>query len=120
MVSLELVHLPDEQGGPNLVAEAMPASEPVTIAFGPAAPSLGKAAQRIASADLATLTPIELVERLGIAMQRRRAGLAAASVSGSLPPSPFPRAYFTPSVRVDNERVLRSALATLQKVSGAA
>ena len=87
------------------------------------APPLGKAARRLLDANLATLTPVELVERLGLSMHLQRSGTASATGS-----APAPRRKIEPSptrsnpapARTDNEQVLRSALAALQRLSGAA
>lgn len=55
-------------------------------------PQEGAAAQRLTSADLAELSPVELIERLALSLQRRRnaapAGLRAALASGSAFSSP--------------------------------
>lgn len=82
-------------------------------------PPLGKAARRLLAADLATLTPVELVERLGISMQLQRAA-GAEPAHRPMPPAPIARLHPAQPARADNEQVLRSALAALQRLSGAA
>lgn len=124
--SLELVHLPQPECAPAFAADPAAAPEPVAAGStpepAPTAPPLGKAAQRILSAELDTLTPLELVERLGISMQRRRAGTVTAPAAATFasPPMPLRRVHSAPRASADNERLLRSALATLEKISGAA
>lgn len=140
----QLVELPDEPAIAEPAGEsparpgAEPASETVAepraevVPEEPAAfalPPLSTAAQRIAEADLEDLSNLELVERLAIAMQRR----AAAEGLSDEPFIAFPAredrvvAPLTPVLRTlaeqrpgDTEKALRDALATLQRMSGAA
>lgn len=107
--------------------EAEPESIAPTIAE--VLPPLSTAAQRIADTDLEALSNIELVERLAIAMQRH----AALDAADEDVPLAFPAhadrvvAPLTPGLRTlverrpeDTEKALRDALATLQRMSGAA
>lgn len=59
--------------------------EPPVVSDAPRAAPTGSAAERIASAPLDALAPVELVERLAIALERRRerAAAAAAAVAAS-------------------------------------
>ncbi|MCW1431829.1 hypothetical protein [Novosphingobium sp. JCM 18896] len=90
------------------------------------------AAERIAAADLAELSHVELIERLAIALQRREA-LSEAEEARSAEPSPvvhFPDFADRRSVRPapsaptplvapqETEIALRHALAQLQRMSG--
>ena len=60
-------------------------------AEGPAASSGGKAAERIASAHLDDLSPVELLERLALAMAQRREQVRLAAVPAPAPaPAPEP------------------------------
>lgn len=100
------------------VIEAAPAPHPMT------------AAERIASADLAHLSHVELIERLAIAIRKREALRAAQPVERAamgdsivrfpdvadrqvtrLAPAPRPAPYET-------EKALRDALAALKQMSG--
>jgi hypothetical protein len=115
--SLQLARLPEA----SLPA---PAPEPAEVVIDVSVESnsispakLGKAAQRLLAAELATLTPIELVERLGISMQLQRAG--TEPTPRAKPAVPITRLQPAPPARADNEQVLRSALAALQRLSGA-
>jgi hypothetical protein len=110
---------------PVLVPDPEPAGVTIDLAAEPEhAPSvpLGKAAQRLLAADLATLTPVQLVERLGISMQLQRAAAPSGTPAAprTMPEAPLPRPHATPPARAANEQVLRSALAALQRLSGAA
>lgn len=106
-----------------------PAVAPTVAEVLPALPPLSTAAQRIADTDLEALSNIELVERLAIAMQRH----AALDAADEEAPLAFPAhadrvvAPLTPGLRTlaerrpeDTEKALRDALATLQRMSGAA
>jgi len=53
------------------------------------APPAGSAADRLVNADLDSLSPVELIERLAIRLQRRRGGLAAARNPAAPAPEPF-------------------------------
>lgn len=106
----------------------VPAPEPAPVAIDlPAEPErarpapLGKAARRLLAADLATLTPVQLVERLGLSMQLQRAAMPpdAAPAPRPMPETSLARAHTAPA-RIDNEQMLRSALTALQRLSGAA
>lgn len=120
---------PRVQDAPAFIAEAA-AEAPVTQAASARAPT---AAERIAGAELADLSHVELVERLAIAIRRREERLnpALADMPGpapgivrfpdladrqgtrlTLPPAP-PR----PAPR-ETEKALREALAALQRMSG--
>lgn len=104
---------------PPLVIETPPAPRPMT------------AAERIASADLADLSHVELIERLAIAI-RRREELRAAKPSDIAAPSEsvvrFPDLTDRHVARLapppprqapyETEKALRDALATLQRMSG--
>lgn len=114
---------------PAIEIEAGP--EPIQA---PAAPPPLTAAERIAAAELSSLSHVELVERLAIAIQRRQAqigavdgqseggdqvvrfpGLADRQVTRHAPPVPAPR----PAPQ-QTEKALRDALAALQRMSGGA
>lgn len=110
------------------IAQPEPEAEPVAEAV--PLPALSAAAQRIADADLDDLSNVELVERLAIAMRRRA---AATSEESGDPVLVFPARGdrlvepLTPTLRTlaekrpeDTEKALRDALATLQRMSGAA
>lgn len=106
------------------------APEPVTESTVVQLPPLGKAAQRLLAADLDALSPLHLVERLGISLERRRALMSRVPARPASPAASLRRVHSAPAVRignarvdnarVENERALRSALATLQSVKGAA
>lgn len=126
--------LPDDgeaQAAPAAVAE--PAIEPVAeaVTAPPPHPASPTAAQRIAHADLADLSHVELMERLAIALQRRQElvpveaatteelvtavvpfpGLADRQITRAAPPSTLPR-----PVPQKTEQALREALAQLQRI----
>ncbi len=99
------------------------AAEPQAEAFGL---PVGEGAERIASADLEALSPVELLERMAIAMQQRLDRRAAETgIPGQAPEPPtssvakFPVAH-GPSEPDETEKALRDALATLHRMSGAA
>ena len=104
--------------------------DPVVVDVAPrAVPPLSAAAQRIADADILSLSNLELIERLAIAMQRSAA--ADPSVTDTVVSLPLRAdravAPLTPVLRrlaehrpEDTEKALRDALATLQRMSGAA
>jgi hypothetical protein len=115
---------------PALEAEPNEA-EPNEAETAPRAPT---AAERIATAELDSLSHVELVERLAIALQRRqeRQGAAEAAFAPSeavvrfpgfadrhgarlQPPTPAPR-----PAPEQTEKALREALAALQRMSGSA
>jgi hypothetical protein len=116
---------PPQMDGPVLV----PAPPPVIVA--PPAPRPMTAAERIASADLADLSHVELIERLAIAI-RRREELSAAKPSDIAAPSDsvvrFPDLTDRHVARLapppprqapyETEKALRDALAALQRMSG--
>jgi hypothetical protein len=118
--SLQLARLPEASSPApapaNVIIDAPIESDAVRPA------KLGKAAQRLLAAELATLTPIELVERLGISMQLQRASTLPGTepTPHAKPAVPITRLQAAPPARADNEQVLRSALAALQRLSGAA
>lgn len=128
LTELQRALLSEKLPRPVLVPAPEPAGVTIDLPVEPEhaqpTPPLGKAAQRLLAADLATLTPVELVERLGISMQLQRTGMpsdaASAPVPRPMPEVPLPRLHAAPPARVDNEQVLRSALAALQRLSGAA
>ena len=103
------------------------AAEPPVEAFGM---TVGEGAERIASADLEELSPVELLERMAIAMQRRlerRSRLAAGETDeGSLEDAPLAGSVTAFPAREsreeadETERALRDALSALQRMTGAA
>lgn len=109
-----------------------PASEPEAAESQPEAFGLplGEGAERIASADLEELSPVELLERMAIAMQRRldhRSRLAASEAGeGSGEEVPLPGRITPFPVREaraesdETERALRDALSALQRMTGTA
>lgn len=127
-----------EQAFPVASPEAVPVQEveapvppePVVETTVVQLPPLGKAAQRLLAADLDALSPLHLVERLSISLERRRASMSRIPARPASPAASLRRVHSAPaaridnaradSARIDNERVLRSALATLQSVKGAA
>lgn len=107
------------------VSEAKPET-PAPAAFGL---PVGEAAERIASADLAGLSPVELLERLAIAMQQRldrraaEAGQDAPSLEapdGSVTVFPGPAPELSEPASDETEKALRDALAALQRMTGTA
>ena len=109
--------------------------EPEPVAAEPAAVPPRTAAQRIAAADLADLSHVELVERLAIALQRRRDRREDGDETAHEPASPvlqFPdladrraahEAVPLPTPRAapqQTEQALREALAALQRMTGTA
>lgn len=118
------------------IPEAMPAPASVVIDHVPAAlqpapapyvPLLSSGAQRIAAASLDDLSNLELIERLAIAMQRRAEAEGFGDEASATPSRALRGEDLTPRLRAlaekrpqDTERALRGALATLQRVSGAA
>lgn len=119
---------------PSFIADDLPEpratepEEPAPAAFGL---PIGEAAERIASADLAGLSPVELLERLAIAMQQRldrraaEAGqdaptLDASDGSVTIFPAPAPAAEPAAAESDETEKALRDALAALQRMTGAA
>lgn len=102
-------------------------SEPEPETPPPAAPAesapsafgipLGEAARRISSDELDDLSPVELLERLAMAMQRRldRRAQAGADTPGSPPDFSAPPASAEPD---ETEKALRDALAALQRMTG--
>jgi hypothetical protein len=88
------------------------------------------AADRLVAADLDTLSHVQLVERLAIAIQRRQQQREEAEASGETAgPSPvvqFPGQADRQNTRpgpsrlppLETEKALREALATLQRMSG--
>lgn len=128
LTELQRALLSEKPPRPVLVPAAEPSSVTIDLPVEPeglqlTAP-LGKAAQRLLAADLTTLSPVELVERLGLSMQLQRTGTPFDAVSAPaprrLPDAPLPRSHAVAHGRADNEQVLRSALAALQRLSGAA
>lgn len=113
---------------------ALPDPEPEIAAAPEPKPAPAMAAERIVSADLETLSQVELVERLAIALQRRQDRQAAATLPApaSDPVIRFPgladrqgaRVNPTPSAlrpeAHETEKALHDALARLQRISGAA
>lgn len=103
------------------------AAEPQAEAFGL---RLGEGVERIASAELEELSPIELLERMAMAMQRRldhRSRLAASAAGeGSAEEAPLPGRITPLPVREardesdETERALRDALSALQRMTGTA
>lgn len=96
--------------------------EPKPEAFGR---PIGEAAERIVSADLEDLSPVELLERLAIAMQRRLDRRAAAAEGETEEPQDPPGSVtiFPAAPREDpdeTEKALREALAALQRMTGTA
>ena len=94
-----------------------------------AAPASPTAAERIAGAELATLSHVELIERLAIAIRHRQQHRDGESDAATLPdpvirfPGQQDRQSArrpTPAVRspAETERALRQALAQLQHMSG--
>lgn len=127
LTELQRALLSEKLPRPVLVPPPEPATVTINLPVEPddlqPTPPLGKAAQRLLAADLATLSPVELVERLGLSMQLQRAGMPSDTASvpapRRMPKVPPPRHTSTPA-RAGNEQVLRSALAALQRLSGAA
>lgn len=118
-----------------------PVAHPVEAEIAPETPAASPAdtpptaAQRIASADLAELSHVELIERLAIALQRRQEWQAAPVVRAEdeRPAIPLPSLAGLRSARValaapapslpspvETEKALRDALAQLQRMRGAA
>lgn len=128
LTELQRALLAEKPPRPVLVPTPEPSAVTIDLPEEPedvqSSPPLGKAAQRLLAADLTTLSPVELVERLGLSMQLQRAGThsdaAAEPAPRRLPDAPLPRLHAAPHARADNEQVLRSALAALQRLSGAA
>lgn len=91
---------PDTRGSADaLAAESPPIGDSQPA---PSGPPLGKAAERLLAAELTTLSPIELVERLGIAMQcpgARRAEAAAFRLFGT-PRAADPMGFARGTVRI--------------------
>lgn len=127
---------PEPEAGPETVTEAAPDSS----IFPPAPPAV-TAAQRIADADLASLSHVELVERLAIALQRRDAirdeapDVAPETVSPPAQEAASPVVHFPGSADrrgarpaaaparaapQETEKALRDALAQLQRMSRSA
>lgn len=119
----------DEEKPPLSAAETVIEQAPIL------APSVLTAAQRIAVADLADLSHVELVERLAIALQRREELFGTASNESAEIASPvlhFPdfadrrTARLAPPVAQsrpvpqETEKALRAALAQLERMSGTA
>lgn len=122
---------PRVQDAPAFIAEA--AEDAPVADAAPAPPPAPTAAERIASAELAELSHVELVERLAIAIQRRqeRRGTAPAEApepapsvvrfpdladrqsARLLPPSPL--SHKAPQ---ETEKALREALAALHRMCG--
>lgn len=105
---------------------AEPIEESQPEAFGR---PIGEAAERIASADLEDLSPVELLERLAIAMQRRldRRSQAADGDTEEQQDSPGSVTIFPATPREEprenpdeTEKALREALAALQRMTGTA
>lgn len=97
-----------------------PIEPPAKAVFGM---PLGEAAERIASDHLEGLSPVELLERLAIAMQQRldrRAAEAGAEPDSSVTlfPSPVPPIEPAEPVSDETEKALRDALAALQRMTG--
>lgn len=118
---------PATQDAPAFIAEA---AEEAPVAEAAPTPT---AAERIASAELAELSHVELVERLAIAIQRRQERLDGAPTEAAEPtPSVvrFPDLADRQSARLippslpahrapqETEKALREALAALQRMSG--
>lgn len=118
-------------------ALAVVAGEPAPPPSEPAQPeqtvlSAPSAAQRIANAELAELSHVELMERLAIALQRRQERLGEAAPT-SQPAGPVVRFPASPSQEAvtpplksasrpghETEKALREALTALQRMSGRA
>jgi hypothetical protein len=107
-------------------AEPEPAETPHPAAFGL---PIGEAAERIVSADLEGLSPVELLERLAIAMQRRLDSRSQAAEGETHEPHETPGSVtILPAARRDEprenpdetEKALRDALAALQRMTGTA
>jgi hypothetical protein len=128
---------PEHEAAP--VAPAAIGAPPAAIGA-PPEPVLGTAAQRIAGADLADLSHVELLERLAISLQRRghQAAIpeapavaepaeptivfpARAERGGAIPaPQPALSLPADPQNPQDTEKALRDALTALQRMSGTA
>jgi hypothetical protein len=87
--------------------DSLPVPAPVDVSVSAQfAPPLGAAAERLAKADLADLSPIELIERLALSLQRRsRAVTIAPAVAASQPAS-------MPSVAVEPEPAVPAEIPT--------
>lgn len=95
---------PDTALAPDTPAQAEPAPKPAPAAMDIRPRIQGSAAERIASAPLDDLSHVELLERLALAIERRRAALrAAAEAAATAParredaPAPVPAAEAEPA-----------------------
>jgi len=84
------------------VAEPEPMAEapaPAPVAAPAFVPPAGLAAERIASAELAELSPVELIERLALSLQARRERTAAPSAKAveAAPAAEAPAPFVTPA-----------------------
>lgn len=117
----------EEEPAPTIQPEATPVEEKVLPA--------PTAAERIAAAELESLSHVELVERLAIALQRRQQRLTANAEQTPAPSDQvvrFPASTDRQGVRLapperapipapaQTENALREALAALQRMSGSA
>jgi hypothetical protein len=128
------VDVDDAMPWPGMAEEPAAAEPRLVIEIAEEAPAVPTAAQRIAAAELADLSHVELVERLAIAIRRRQERLRAAAADGVGPAGPvvrFPGIADRQSARLvppapsprpipqETEKALREALANLQRMSGA-
>ena len=81
---------PVETQAAEPVAETAPANPPANESRAKPAliPPVGAAAERLVAADFDELSPVQLVERLAISLQRRRQAVAAEAVPAVLNPAP--------------------------------
>lgn len=108
-------------------AEAVPSAVPAPVvapSTAPAPPAPAAAAVPVAPLpDPATASHLELVNRLALSMQARKSGFGGGNVA-RFAQRPAEPARATPSPagvdRAETEQALRSALVTLQRLSGAA
>jgi len=123
--AIDAAQLPPGCTGLAIGSLPLPVAVPVCVSgqAGPMLPPLGKAAVRLLAADLDTLSPIELVERLGIAMQCHNPRMPEPPATAAA--RPFARLVLMPPrpsplpVPMGNEQLPPAAAGNL-RISGAA